>query len=135
MKYLEDAEGEEVITYDITDFIVNAEPAARHLIDLPVEESTKQLAICYDQPVHQRKEREQLLPLERRRISDPKKWKKTNTISTRLCLTVEVPPPILCCCRTPLRNYAELKIVHLTVTNLVSITSPTPALHMLRLEN
>ena len=74
VKYLEDAADEEPLIYDIEHFILNADPAPRHLIDLAAAESST--SVSYEQPVLAKEERGELLPLQRKKISDPKAWKK-----------------------------------------------------------
>ena len=63
------------MTYEIHHFIQNAHPAPQHLEDIATA-SSGQVAVNFEQPVFKKQERGKLLPLERRRISDPTKWKK-----------------------------------------------------------
>ena len=74
VKYLEDAADEEAIIYDIGHFILNSMAAPRHLVDLVSD--TSPVSITLEQPKFEQQERGELLPLQRRRIIDPKTWKK-----------------------------------------------------------
>ena len=74
VKYLDDEEDEDPITYDISDFTTSADPAPCHLVDLT--DHVQSSSISFDQPVFVMKERAELVSLQKKRVSDPKKWIK-----------------------------------------------------------
>ena len=73
VKYTDDADDEEPFEYSVHDFITNAAPAPVH--ECPVAADVAS-AVTREQPVFVPKEREELIPLQRRSVSNPKMWAK-----------------------------------------------------------
>ena len=73
VKYFDEEEDGDDFTYDIEQFIANADLAPSHVVDLT---GNVQISVSHDQDVFVLPERSELLPLQKKRISDPKRWKK-----------------------------------------------------------
>ena len=73
VQYFDDKEDDEPITYDISAFLTSPDPTPCHVIELTVN---IQSVVGHEQPVFVMKEREELLPLQKKKVSDPCKWSK-----------------------------------------------------------
>ena len=71
VKYTDDADDEDPFEYSVHDFIVNAAPAPVHESSVNVDVAS---AVVREQPVFVPKERGELIPLQRRSVSNPKTW-------------------------------------------------------------
>ena len=73
VEYADDMDDDDPIEYTVREFLVNAAPAPVHV--RPVADDVAS-SVILEQSVFVPKEREELIPLQRKRISQPKTWKK-----------------------------------------------------------
>ena len=75
VRYLDDEAGDELFTYGISEFIQVSDPAPCHVVDLTGQVQT---SVAHEQPKFEMQERGELIPLQKRKVCDPKKWKKNS---------------------------------------------------------
>ena len=73
VRYFDDKEDDDPITYGIPEFIQVSDPAACHVVDLTGQVQT---SVAHEQRKFEMQQREELIPLQKRKVSDPKKWQK-----------------------------------------------------------
>ena len=77
----EESETDEPIQYDVRSFLSAADPAPIH-INL-VNDVATAAYLTREQPLFEQQERGELLPVERKNVSNPKKWKKKTCVNLR----------------------------------------------------
>ena len=74
VKYFDE---KEIIEYDIEHFLANAHPASYHIIDVTANASS---SVQQEQSKFVSQERGDILPLQRRHVSQPIGWKKNQRV-------------------------------------------------------
>ena len=78
VQYLDDKEDDDPLTYGIPCFVASADLAPSHFVDLTGHVET---AVSHEQSVFVMQERGELLPLQKKKVSDPTKWAKNQRSS------------------------------------------------------